>query len=91
MNESNQLLAAAPVPRAFFKLAIPAVDSALMMATANLRKWATAQNCQKGQNSRNKRKAPLCEGDSPQCGEMSRGDRGARPRKRSRKAGEGEI
>ena len=58
MNESNQLLAAAPVPKAFFKLAAPAVDSALMMATANLRKWATAQNFQKGQNSRNKRKAP---------------------------------
>ena len=28
-------------------------------------------------------------GDSPQCGEMSRSDRGARPRKRSRAAGEG--
>ena len=34
---------------------------------------------------------PLCEGDSPQCGEMSHSDRGARPRKRSRKAGAGEI
>lgn len=65
MNESNQLLAAAPVPRAFFKLAAPAVDSALMMATANLRKWATAQNCQKGQNSRNKRKASLAAGGFP--------------------------
>lgn len=42
MNESNQSLAAAPVPQAFFKLAAPAVDSALMMVTANLRKWATA-------------------------------------------------
>ena len=28
-------------------------------------------------------------GDSPQCGEMSRSDRGVRPRKRSRAAGEG--
>lgn len=65
MNESNQLLAAAPVPRAFFKLAAPAVDSALMMATANLLKWATAQNCQKGQNSRNKRKASLATGGFP--------------------------
>ena len=65
MNESNQLLAAAPVPKAFFKLAAPAVDSALMMATANLRKWATAQNCQKGQNSRNKRKATFAEGGFP--------------------------
>ncbi len=65
MNESNQLLAAAPVPRAFFKLAAPAVDSALMMATANLRKWATAQNCQKGQNRRNKQKAPLAAGGFP--------------------------
>ena len=65
MNESNQLLAAAPVPQAFFKLAIPAVDSTLMMATANLRKWTTAQNCQKGQNSRNKRKVTLAEGGFP--------------------------
>ena len=38
---------------------------ALMMATANLLKWATAQNCQKGQNSRNKRKATLAEGGFP--------------------------
>lgn len=65
MNESNQSLAAAPVPKAFFKLAAPAVDSALMMATADLRKWATAQNCQKGQNSRNKRKATLAAGGFP--------------------------
>ena len=59
MNESNQLLATAPVPKAFFKLAIPAVDSALMMVTANLLKWATAQN------SRNKRKVTLAEGGFP--------------------------
>jgi len=65
MNESNPLLAAAPVPRAFFKLAAPAVDSALMMATANLLKWATAQNFQKGQNSRNKRKVTLAAGGFP--------------------------
>ena len=30
---------------------------------------------------------PLCEGDFPQRGEMSRSDRGVRPRKRSRRAG----
>lgn len=65
MNESNQLLAAAPVPKAFFKLAAPAVDSALMMATANLRKLTTTQNCQKGQNSRNKRKVTLAAGGFP--------------------------
>lgn len=65
MNESNQLLAAAPVPKAFFKLAAPAVDSALMMVTANLRKWATTQNCQKGQNSRNKQKVTLAAGGFP--------------------------
>ena len=28
---------------------------------------------------------PLCEGDSPQCGEMSRSDRGVRLRKQSRR------
>ena len=32
---------------------------------------------------------PLCEGDSPQCGEMSRSDRGARLRKQSRVSGWG--
>ena len=32
-------------------------------------------------------RGPLCEGDSPQRGEMSRSDRGVRPRKRSRRAG----
>ena len=32
MNESNQLLAAAPVPRAIFKLAAPALDSALKIS-----------------------------------------------------------
>ena len=37
-----------------------------------------------------RQKGPLCEGDSPQCGEMSRSDRGVRPRKRSREAGGGE-
>ena len=36
MNESNQLLAAAPVPKAFFKLAIPAVAAQLINSLYNL-------------------------------------------------------
>lgn len=36
MNESNQLLAAAPVPKAFFKLAIPAVAAQLINILYNL-------------------------------------------------------
>lgn len=36
MNESNQLLAAAPVPKAFFKLAIPAVAAPLINILYNL-------------------------------------------------------
>ena len=36
-------------------------------------------------------RGPLCEGDSPQRGEMSRSDRGVRPRKRSRRAGGGRV
>lgn len=36
MNESNQLLAAAPVPKAFFKLAIPAVTAPLINILYNL-------------------------------------------------------
>ena len=36
MNESNQLLAAAPVPKAFFKLAIPAVAAQLINIFYNL-------------------------------------------------------
>lgn len=36
MNESYQLLAAAPVPKAFFKLAIPAVAAQLINILYNL-------------------------------------------------------
>ena len=36
MSESNQLLAAAPVPKAFFKLAIPAVAAQLINILYNL-------------------------------------------------------
>lgn len=36
MNESHQLLAAAPVPKVFFKLAIPAVAAQLINILYNL-------------------------------------------------------